>query len=213
MIPCLMITYNRLEYTKRALAAALESDFDKVIVIDNGSTDDTVDWLQRQDHPKLFVKFHNGESSTIASAMNRFLYITQRCHVVGKVDNDTIIPNNFVNRMISGLQVADIVQAKHPILKATHPDGFDAWVKTMPSQGCVRFNHFVGGSGILFKRDIIDEVPETDWALGGWREFQRRKPLLKKAFVTDVEIQLLDTDENGADYSKYPEYYTETRRL
>jgi hypothetical protein len=49
--------------------------------------------------------------------------------------------------------------------------------------------------------------------LGGWRQFQREHPELKKAFATDVEVHLLDTNENGADYSQYPNYYRETKRL
>jgi hypothetical protein len=46
--------------------------------------------------------------------------------------------------------------------------------------------------------------------LYGWRQFQKDNPKLKKAFCTDVEVELLD---GAGDYKDYPEYYRETGRI
>lgn len=214
MIPILFITYNRLEYTQKAFAALLKCDNVLICVYDNASTDGTREWLNNQNSSHKYRIWLSGKNTGIAGAMNEFIKLTKGYKIVGKVDNDTIVPQDFITRMLPHLEKADIVQAKHPILKATHPDGFDAWVSKMPADGPLRFNHFVGGSGILFRRSIInDSIPQTQWVLGGWREWQRQNPSVKKAFATDVEIQLLDTDENGSNYSQYPEYYRETKRL
>lgn len=210
MIPILMITYNRLEYTRQALPALFNSEGVRVYVIDNGSTDGTAEWLKSQ---CAWDIIYNDRNLGIAGAMNQFLALTQDAEFVGKVDNDTIVPRDWHTRLMAHMNKADIVQAKHPILKATHPGGFDSWVSTMPADGSLRFNHFVGGSGILFRRNIVRQVPQTEWMLGGWRQFQRDNPHLRKAFATDVEVQLLDTNEGGADYSQYPDYYKETKRL
>lgn len=213
MVPVLMITYNRLEYTKMALEALLQCDKAEVYIIDNGSTDGTVEWLKSL--PFFVVKntLFNSLNIGIAGAMNQFLHKTRTNYVVGKVDNDTLVPADWLNKMIPHIHEASILQAKHPLIKASGVGTFDEWTSKMPADGPLRFNHFVGGSGIIFKRSIVDRIPETTWKLGGWREWQRMHPQYKKAFVTDVEIQLLDTDESGADYSKYPEYYKETLRL
>ena len=208
-IPVLMITYNRLEYTKRAYKALSECYGATPFVIDNASTDGTREWL-RENVPQFWSM---SENKGISGAMNFFLDHTRNEYFVAKVDNDTIIPPDFLESMMVHMTKADIVQAKHPILKATHPGGFDDWVKNMPSDGALRFNHFVGGSGILFHRQLVDRIPDTDWKLGGWRKWQGMHPKVKKAFATDVEVQLLDTNEDGADYSQYPEYYRETKRL
>lgn len=213
MIPVLMITYNRLEYTKLALSALFNSGNVKIHIIDNGSTDGTVEWLRSQPWKIVWKIIYNPKNVGISGAMNQFLRATEGYEFVGKVDNDTIVPGGFFERLIQHMNKADIIQAKHPILKQTHPGGFDQWVSSMTIDGHLRYNHFVGGSGILFRRSIVSTIPNTEWKLGGWRQWQRDHPEFKKAFATDVEIKLLDTNENGADYSKYPDYYKETKRI
>lgn len=212
-VPVLMITYNRLEFTKKALRSLFNSWGVHVYVIDNASTDGTREWLSSIVPGIAWDIAFNDRNLGIAGAMNRFLALTHGAEFVGKVDNDTIVPPDWCTRLMAHMHKADIVQAKHPILKATHEGGFDQWVSTMPADGALRFNHFVGGSGILFRRNIVTDVPRTEWMLGGWRQFQRDHPHLRKAFATDVEVQLLDTNEGGADYSQYPDYYRETKRL
>lgn len=220
MIPMLMITYNRLEFTKKALLALSKSDCGTIFVIDNNSTDGTKEWLGHLSYPSLDYTYYklkitfNRENIGIAGAMNQFLKLTAEYKIVGKVDNDTLVPVDFVDRMVPHMAKTDIVQAKHPILRETHPGGFHKWVSSMKVDGHLRFNHFVGGSGILFRRELVNEIPETDWKLGGWRQWQKDHPEVRKAFATDVEIKLLDSDKNGANYPKeYESYYQETGRL
>lgn len=212
MIPVLMITYNRLAYTKQALEALFNVRGAKVYIIDNCSTDGTVEWLKKQ--KEAWSITYLNKNIGIAGAMNLFLSFTKGAEYVGKVDNDTIVQPDFIEKMLPHMKKADIVQAKHPILKETHPQGFDEWVRGMKSDGALKFNHFVGGSGILFKRSVVNKIPETEWKLYGWRQWQKEHPEIKKAFATDVEVRLLDTDENGNNYpAEYQFYYEETKRL
>lgn len=210
--PVLMITYNRLNYTKQALQSLFDADDVLPIIIDNGSTDGTVDWLKQLIHQdpthRPFI-FFNHSNKGIAHAMNIFLEATMNYDVVGKVDNDTIVPRDFVRKLKAALKFCHIVQAKHHIIPATHPDGWNGFVKGMKFKNGLYYNHYVGGSGILFWRSRVDRVPTTTWKLGGWREFQKQRPELTKAFCPDIEIRLLD--EHG--YDDYPAYYVETGRL
>lgn len=208
MIPILMITYNRLAYFKKALDALFNSKNRIVYIIDNGSTDGTREWIQGQPWKVAWNVRLNDINIGIAGAMNQFLEATRNYFIVGKIDDDTIIPSDFINRMLLHMEKADIVQAKHKLIEASGVGTFDEWTAKMPADGALRFNHFVGGSGILFKRQLVNRIPETEWKLGGWRQFQRNHPELKKAFATDVEIELLD--EHG--YEDYPEYYKQTGR-
>jgi glycosyltransferase involved in cell wall biosynthesis len=208
-IPVLMITYNRLEYTKKALPALLNSGCGKVYVIDNGSNDGTVEYLKNIFEPGYLDLTLNYENKGIAGAMNQFLQMTKGCEYVAKVDNDTIVPYGWLQIMLQYMDKCDIIQAKHYIIPATDPGGWQGFISKMKNDGTLFFNHFVGGSGILCKRSVVTEIPATQWALGGWREFQRQRPDLVKAFCSDVEIKLLD--EHG--YQDYPEYYKQTKRL
>lgn len=214
-VPVLMITYNRLEYTKKALPALAGCPGVRIYLIDNGSSDGTQEWLRGQ---KLLGKCHvtfNPENRGIAGAMNQFLKATAGFPFCGKVDNDTIATGTWAIDMVEKCIKAniDIMQARHPLIQATaHGQTFDQWVSRMAQDNCdpsIRYHHFVGGSGIVFKRKMVLRIPETDWKLYGWREFQRQHPELIKAFCTDVTIELLD--EKG--YQDYPDYYKETGRV
>lgn len=216
MIPCLMITYNRLDFTKQAFDALLSSKVSpaNIFIIDNCSTDGTQEWLSIQPWARNVI--YNKTNAGIAGAMNQFLEIIRSMapQYCIKIDNDTIISKDFVEKMLPHMVHADIVQAKHHILKETHEGGFDEWVKKMPAKGALRFNHFVGGSGIMFKPDQVGSLKTTDNLIMGWRQWQREHPELKKAFATDVEIELLDTDASGAKYpASYIDYYRKIGRI
>lgn len=211
MIPVLMITHNRLEYTKQALDALFNSKVVEVFIIDNASTDGTVEWLQAQPCKVDWNIILNTENLGIAGAMNQFLELTKGSIYVGKCDNDTLVPKDWAVKLLDALvsNDLDIVQAKHHIIPASHPEGWNGFIRNMKqaSPG-VYLNHFVGGSGILFRRSAVDHIPHTEWVLGGWRQFQREHPELRKAFCDHTEVQLLD--EHG--YSDFPDYYKKTKR-
>lgn len=207
-IPALMIAFNRLSYTKKALQALIESDCSIILVVNNGSTDGTEKYLNSINNFRVSV-YHNKGKNSIAAAMNLFLNLSDEYKYCIKVDNDTIIPKDFCKRMLPYMEYADIIQAKHHIIPATNPGGWEGFTKNIKTiENGLLYYHYVGGSGIMFKRSVVDTIPETGEPLGGWRHFQRLHPELRKAFVPDVEIKLLD--EHG--YEDYPEYYKLTGR-
>lgn len=208
-VPCLFITFGRLDYTRQALQSLLASDIKEIVIWDNNSTDGTAEYLLTVRDPKIIhICFHHFNSG-IRIPMNWFIDHTKNYEFVAKVDNDTIVPQDFCKRMIPHLHHADIVQAKHHIIEATCPGGWDAFIKPMYKSGNLCFNSFVGGSGIVMKRKVLSDLPATDWLLYSWMTWQKQNPQVTKAFATDVEIKLLD--EHG--YGDYPEYYKQTKRL
>lgn len=209
-IPALMICYNRLAYTKQAFNALLSSDCTFIFLIDNGSTDGSKEWALEQASKRVMVSVNNTDNHSIANAMNYFLHVFPHVDYFIKVDNDTIIPSDFCSRMLPLMQYADIVQAKHHIIPATNPEGWEGFTRTMKKENGLYYNHFVGGTGIMVKRSVITKIPETEWKIGGWRAWQRRYPDVKKAFTEDVEIKLLDQDGYPEEYT---DYYKQTGRI
>ncbi len=207
--PVLMLTYNRLEYTKQSLEALINCNNTVPFVIDNGSEDGTVEYLREKYSGHIPIIF-NGENMGIAFAMNQFLASTADRPIVGKIDNDTLVERDWCNRMLPYLEHADIIQSRHHIIPATCPGGWNQFVSKMRFKDGLYFNHYVGGSGVLFRRDKVTKlIPETENKIMGWRRFQAENPQLVKAFVNDVEIKLLD--DHG--YGDFPQYYKETGRI
>lgn len=219
-IPILFITYNRLGFTKKSLVKLLKSCAEKIIIIDNYSTDGTVEWLMSHyfgDRVKIIL---NDRNEGIAGAMNKFFEITKDCEYVAKVDNDTIVPKGWLLKLKNVADKADIIQCRHPLIVRgqTGLKGFDRWCEETMKRvdGCddMYIAPYIGGSGIIIKRKIVKEkLPETDWKIGGWCDWQLNHPEVKKAFYTGITIQLLDTDEMGHCPDLYPDYYKETGRL
>lgn len=214
MIPVLIITYNRLEYSKKCIDALLKCDAREsiyLVIIDNGSTDGTVEWLRSMFFGRqgdYYIKL-NPLNIGIHGAFNQFLELTKHYYCVAKIDNDSVIPSDFFLKMLPHLEKVDLVQAKHKLIAASGVGTFDEWVSKMPQDGELRLNHFIGGSGILCKRSVLSPLPATKNLLMPWREWQRQHPEVSKGFACDVEIELLD--DHG--YSDFPEYYAKTGRI
>lgn len=214
-VPVLMITFNRFHYTKIALQSLFEAVDVLPFIVDNHSTDGTLEYLkqlQKKSSGGFYFNnkkfFFNSRNIGISGAFNMFLENTEAFQYVGKADNDTRIPRNFIPKMLPHMAKADLVQAKHPLIAASKVGTFDEWVSNMPQDGALRYSTFIGGSGILCRRDVLTELTYTENKLMAWRQWQREHPELRKAFATDVEIELLD--EKG--YEDYPEYYKMTGR-
>ena len=52
-LAAVVVTWNRLDQIRQTLARLLEQPCDRVVVVDNGSTDGTREWLQAQDDPRI----------------------------------------------------------------------------------------------------------------------------------------------------------------
>lgn len=210
-----MITHNRFEYTKKAVEALMNVRGCLPFIFDNASTDGTAEWLRELKPIKSgrgirlpLIYFSKGNVG-ISGAINFFLSQTQTYDFVAKCDNDTILPADWVEKMMPHMKYADIVQSKHAIIKATHPEGWKGFTRGMERKNGLLYNHFVGGSGVMMRRAVLTEMPTVKWVLGPWREWQKQNPKVTKAFCEDVEIKLLD--EHG--YGDYPEYYAKTGRI
>src|SRR6056297_3387710 len=92
-IDLIFITFNRLDYTKRALASVLKDsseDF-SLTIWDNGSTDGTVEYLKEEvDDNRIrnivLSKDNNGQ----IYAANK-IWQNSKADLLGKLDNDCIV--------------------------------------------------------------------------------------------------------------------------
>lgn len=204
-----MITHNRLSYTMKAVKVIYSCQDVDLYIIDNGSTDRTVNWL-RCCYYGVKVIF-NRENMGIAYAMNQFLERTRNFPIAGKIDNDTICNPDFVKKMRPHLKHVDIVQARHKLIAASGVGTFDEWTSTMKKiTPTLVENHFVGGSGILFRTDKVDFIPDTENKIMGWRQWQKSHPEVRKGFALDCEVKLLDEDGYPEEYH---DYYKQTGRI
>jgi len=220
-IPLLYTTFNRLEYTKRTLPRLIESTPEADIYVwDNGSTDGTQDYLKGFEVSDRFHIDFNDRNIGIANAMNWFFNQTKEHEYVAKVDNDTMVSDGWLPKMIEAAKIGqvDILQAKHHFIIARYKN----WNEMENDQrienlnGCGKIVHypFVGGSGIIIRRAVIKEDIKSSGHIFGWSVYQDTRPEIRSAFYPGVWIDLLDM----ADYNKHAvdadmKYYGDTGRL
>ncbi len=91
-----VLTWNRLEFTKRCMAALIEQcsslvDNYEIIVADNGSTDGTLEYLKSLDNIRLIDVGENKGLNTYKK-----LYNTAKGKYIIELDDDVIeLPDNF----------------------------------------------------------------------------------------------------------------------
>jgi glycosyltransferase involved in cell wall biosynthesis len=92
-----LVTFNRLEYTKKSIQSILETTQSKwkLTVVDNGSTDGTVEFLQKLHDESYIDNLICLESNIgIAKAANIAWLLEPNAEFFVKIDNDIIIRKN-----------------------------------------------------------------------------------------------------------------------
>lgn len=203
-IAFLYTTFNRLYYTKQTLIPFLESvDGNPVLVVDNASTDGTRDYLEEVRKKYRFQVVYCDENRGITGAMNFFLNQYFGFEHLCKVDNDTLVPFGWWQSLRSALEEGKIhiIQAKHKFFIYGIKDWQDLEAKRPVkkiSSGNLVFRSYVGGSGVLWRGDIVRSVPKVG-LLYGWNLFQKTVPITRKALFSGAYVHLLDM----ASYNRY----------
>lgn len=83
---------NGRELLERLFASLLPQAPDEIIVVDNGSTDGTAEWL-RQDHPRVQIEY-SGQPLSFAAAVNRGIARARHSHTC-LLNNDMVLEPGF----------------------------------------------------------------------------------------------------------------------
>lgn len=160
MIPIILQTYNRVEYSMEVISAIRNHILypNKIIVVDNGSTDGTIEYLELM--KKLGFIHHlilNGENKGIAEPKNQGMEVvnewakTEQIKFVVITDNDIVVP--FIRQ--NGCVLTQMVEMmeKHKNIgmlgvdlnKDNAPPNQEYWWKLRQHHTDVRFAEIVMG--------------------------------------------------------------------
>jgi glycosyltransferase involved in cell wall biosynthesis len=101
----MMVTYNRLELTKKTLECILNNTITpyELIIVDNGSTDGTEDYLNELPKSNNFKIQLNRENKGIAIGRNQGLKLSEG-EWLSTIDNDVLVPYNWLGQCIDILK-------------------------------------------------------------------------------------------------------------
>jgi len=219
-IPILMIVFDRLEYTKKAIKAVLKNTLYpfKLFIFNNGS-DEHVKWYLKSLKDDRIEIYNSRENLGLVPAMNMFFDKFKDCKYVAKVDNDTVVPEGWLGKLKEVMDTYPLftVQANHYLampFRIKENDDFYKHLFSVDFNGSkIYFYKNSGGTGQLIRRSVIDKpMPKYKMAKGGlsgWCNMQVQKYLqYPSAFYSGVWIDRLDQCGTNKynEVSDYPEY-------
>ncbi len=219
-IPILMITWNRFEYTKKAIKAIQRfTENYQLFIWDNGSSDGTEDFLRSLKSKKIKVHFEKSNKGLIPP-MNYFLNEYRNYRYIAKVDNDTIVSPGWLEKLKEVMEEFPLtaVEADHYLMLnydiKTNDDYYRHLFSVDFKGHKLYLAEIVGGTGTLIRRSAIDFIPEMPGTLSGWIQYQHERKAIS-AFYTGAWIDRLDqvSTNKFKEVSDYPEYDKEIDRL
>jgi len=124
-VSVIIASYNGLHFLKnclRSLSNQTYAEFE-VIVVDNGSTDGSPNWLTQSPYP--FVKSVLLEQNFGFGIANNRGFDAASGNIIVILNNDTIVPKNFLEKLIEPLESADVDMVAPLIVYKDHPDIVD----------------------------------------------------------------------------------------
>lgn len=206
----LMITHNRLEYLKKALPSVLKQDGFRLIIWDNGSNKETVDWLKAVQDPRTMLIL-NKTNDSLASVTTQ-VFMNSDKEFVGKVDSDVILSSDWVSRLLNAHQKYHLgfigglhfrpedIRGLQPIIEDFN--GVKLWRK-----------HHIGGNFIIRRSDFKGYGGQ---GVMGLSEYQAEMGL-PNGYLWDpilwIEHMEDSRSEHYIDSNEYNQYKIKTRGI
>jgi GT2 family glycosyltransferase/SAM-dependent methyltransferase len=172
-----MLTSNQLDYTRLCLAS-IRSRTDEpyeVIVVDNGSTDGTVEYLRNMEGVRLIA---NAENRGFPAAVNQGIRVARGDYIL-LLNNDCIVTTGWLSRLLDAVNCAPEVGLAGPCSNRVSgeqqiPAGYDqlsdldgfAWEWTKSHAGQRVATDRLVAFCLLIKRSVIDRVGLLDERFG-----------------------------------------------
>ena len=137
--------YNGLAYTKLCLESLRASDVDmtRVVVVDNASTDGTVEFLSG--YPEIHVIFNSGNMGCGVAWNQGILHLQSEWTVI--MNNDVIVPSSFIRPLIEAAQSSKFMALSPAMIEGSLDYDFQSnaktWSMEMRSYSRVDYAHLV----------------------------------------------------------------------
>lgn len=168
-----MLTYNNLEYTQICVDSIRKYNKNyELIIIDNNSTDGTVEWIKSQKDIKYIL---NNENKGFPAGCNQGIEISNKGNDIFLLNNDTVIMPNSIFNLRMGLYSNDKIGATGAISNSVpyhqqvdlEYDSFDDYLKFSVLNNILDEEKYeqrimLVGFAMFIRREALDKVGELD---------------------------------------------------
>lgn len=169
-----IVAYNKFQYTKQCIESIrkfTEKDTYEIIVVDNNSTDETREWLQKQEDIKSIL---NDSNEGFTKGCNQGMRISVGDNIM-LLNNDTVVTKNWLSNLIKALYSNKEVGAVGPVTNncsnfQTVPvsymdtNGMQTFAEGYNISNEDNWEHRLRliGYCLLFKKEVMDKVGLLD---------------------------------------------------
>lgn len=170
-----ILTYNNLDYTKVCIDSIRKyNGYDncEIIIIDNNSTDGTVEWIKEQKEIKYIL---NDENKGFPAGCNQGIEISDKNNDIFLLNNDTVIMPNSIFNLRMGLYSNENIGATGSVSNSisyyqqvnVNYDNFDGYIKFASKNNITDEEAYeerikLVGFAMLIKRTVLDKVGNLD---------------------------------------------------
>ena len=215
-----IVTCNRREFTQKTLESIFaNTDYPnyEVIILDNGSSDGTVAYLEKlENHPRIAHIIYFKSNQGKGRAANRGFKLAKGDYLIG-LDDDVIVPQGWLGTMIAALDAIPNVGWLCMNFKNLPQDIFTPATERKFGKIKVHTPHSVGGQCVAMPRSTFQKIGgyiEQNYYGGVDSEYnmRARKHGLLTGYVVDVVgFHLGGTPEEIAAYPEYYKYKADTQ--
>lgn len=170
----IILTYNKLEYTKKCIASirAYTRDLDyEIIIVDNASTDETRNWLDSQED---IISILNHENVGFPRGCNQGIEIATGDNIL-LLNNDVVVTPNWLSNLLTALYSSQKVGAVGPVtnnasygqaiaVPYTDDDGIIPFAETYNHSNASKWMKRLKliGFCLLIKKEVVHQIGKLD---------------------------------------------------
>jgi GT2 family glycosyltransferase len=173
----IILTHNQLDYTRQCLGSIREKTHGpyELIVVDNGSTDETLDYLQRC--PDLLL-IENNENRGFPAGVNQGIAASTGDRIV-LLNNDTIVSTDWLYHLLQAMDSDPRIGLVGPLSNGSLGPQFTQFSNTNISEiehvansvvreypGLCEDVWVLSGFCLMIRREVIDRIGQFDEAFG-----------------------------------------------
>lgn len=205
-VTVLLPTYNAAEYVESAIQSLLDQTFDsfELFVVDDGSTDGTLDIVESFDDDRIRVIRRDEPAGGLPGALNRGLELARGEYVARQDADDKSVPMRL-ERQVAVLDDDPAISMVGTSAHLLDADGDRYETRIVPPSptfaDLLEKNHFVHGS-VMFRRDTVRALGGYDTAVSHAEDYDLWLRLADETSVRNItdplyELRLHDESVYG----------------
>jgi len=225
-------TYNRSNYLRKAVDSLLNQSRlpDEIIVINDGSCDDTIRYLEKICKNSNIIKFYSQKNGGPSKARNLGIKVSNG-DIICFFDDDEIAHRDWIKEIVRSFEYGDIAGVGGLCIELDGENVYERYVKSRFTGSYSKKLPYLGGN-IAFYRDVLIEVGGFDERLKTGEDvdlsFRIYLKNYKVIFNKKMIVYHFNTCKNILDLikkgyyrgfyypylnKKYPLYFTPTFRI